>query len=133
MLPFKVERLRREIIPHLDTLPGWARRCADDLRAHASLLDTRIVEYDEAIRQIAREDARARALMVLPGIGPTTASALVASLGAGHDFKNGRQVAAWLGLVPGQYSYSGKTPLGRITKAGDAYIRNCQSDPGECG
>lgn len=51
-------------------------------------------------------------------------SALVASLGAGHDFKNGRQVAAWLGLVPGQYSSDGKTRLGRITKAGDAYIRS---------
>lgn len=124
VLPLKVERLRREIIPHLDSLPGWGRRCVDDLLAHASLLDTRIHEYDEAIRQIAREDARVRALMALPGIGPTTASALVASLGAGHDFKNGRQVAAWLGLVPGQYSSGGKTRLGRITKAGDAYIRS---------
>ena len=124
VLPLKVERLRREIIPHLETLPGWARRCADDLLAHANLLDTRINEYDEAIRQLAREDARARALMALPGIGPTTASALVASLGVGHDFKNGRQVAAWLGLVPGQYSSGGKTRLGRITKAGDAYIRS---------
>jgi transposase len=61
--------------------------------------------------------------MALPGIGPTTVSALLASLGAGHDFKNGRQVAAWLGLVPGQYSSGGKTRLGRITKAGDAYLR----------
>ena len=59
--------------------------------------------------------------MQLPGIGPTTASALVASLGGGHDFKNGRQLAAWAGLVPGQYSSGGKARLGRITKAGDAY------------
>ena len=59
-----------------------------------------------------------------PCIGPTTASALVASIGNGHDFKNGRQLAAWLGLVPGQYSSGGKTRLGKITKAGDAYLRS---------
>ena len=62
--------------------------------------------------------------MQLPGIGPTTASALVASLGGAHDFKNGRQLAAWVGLVPGQYSSGGKARLGRITKAGDAYLRS---------
>ncbi len=62
--------------------------------------------------------------MQLPGIGPTTASALIASLGGGHDFKNGRQLAAWAGLVPGQYSSGGKPRLGRITKVGDAYLRS---------
>lgn len=62
--------------------------------------------------------------MQLRGIGPTTASALLASLGAGHDFKNGRQVAAWLGLTPGQYSSGGQARLGSITKAGDGYLRS---------
>ena len=124
VLPQKVERLRREIIAHLDTLPPWARRCAEDLLAHTTELDRRIDAYDEAIKQIAREDARSRALMQLPGIGPTTASALLASIGIGHDFHNGRQVSAWLGLVPGQYSSGGKTRLGRITKAGDGYLRS---------
>lgn len=123
VLPLKIERLRRELPAQLDALPGCVRRCLEDLLAHASALEARIADYDEAIRQLAREDARARALMQLPGIGPTTASALVASLGTGHDFKNGRQVAAWLGLVPGQYSSGGKAHLGRITKAGDAYLR----------
>ncbi|MGF6439952.1 transposase [Paraburkholderia youngii] len=61
--------------------------------------------------------------MQLRGIGPTTASALLASIGAGRDFRNGRQVAAWLGLTPGQYSSGGKARLGGITKAGDAYLR----------
>jgi transposase len=124
VLPLKVERLRREIIPHLDALSGWARRCIDDLLAHAAALEEKIDAYDQAIRQIAREDARAHALMQLPGIGPTTASALIASLGAGHDFRNDCQVAAWLGLAPGQYSSGGKTRLGRITKAGDGYLRS---------
>ena len=62
-----------------------------------------------------------------PGIGPTTASALVASLGGGHDFKNGRQLAAWAGLVPGQYSSGGKARLGRITKAGMPTCAVCSS------
>jgi transposase len=61
--------------------------------------------------------------MQIPGIGPTTASALVASVGNGHDFKNGRQLSAWLGLVPDRYSSGGKQRLGRITKAGDSYLR----------
>jgi transposase len=61
--------------------------------------------------------------MQLPGIGTTTASALLATLGGGHDFSNGRQLAAWLGLTPGQYSSGGKVRLGRITKSGDAYLR----------
>ena len=61
--------------------------------------------------------------MQLPGVGPTTATALVAMIGRGQEFKCGRQLSAWLGLVPGQYSSGGKQRLGRITKAGDPYLR----------
>ena len=83
-----------------------------------------VAEYDHVISHAAREDARIKRLMQLPGIGPNTASALLASIGGGHDFDNGRQVAAWIGLTPGQYSSGGKARLGRITKAGDAYLRS---------
>ncbi len=69
---------------------------------------------------MAREDARARALMRLSGVGETTATALSATVGNGHEFRCGRQFAAWLGLVPGQYSSGGKARLGRVTKAGDS-------------
>jgi transposase len=124
VLPQKVVCLRREIGTHLEDLPGYANRCVGDLLAHADQLAARIAEYDSAIAQAAREDARSRRLMQLPGIGPTTASALLASLGGGHEFANGRQVAAWIGLVPGQYSSGGKQRLGRITKAGDRYLRS---------
>ena len=62
--------------------------------------------------------------MQLPGIVPVSATALVSSIGQGYDFDHGRQLAAWLGLVPGQYSSGGKARLGRITKAGDGYIRS---------
>jgi transposase len=124
VLPQKIERLRREIGPHLETLPGWANRCVADLLTHADRLEERIAEYDRIIHDAARQDDRSRRLLQLPGIGPTTASALAASLGEGHDFRNGRQLAAWVGLVPGQYSSGGKARLGRITKAGDAYLRS---------
>jgi transposase len=86
-------------------------------------LDTRIKEYDQHIEQAAKEDVQARQLMQLGGVGPITASAIVASVGKGHDFSCGRQFCAWPGLVPGQYSSGGKQRLGRITKAGDAYLR----------
>ena len=124
VLPQKVERLRHEIGVHLEDLPGWANRCVGDMLSHADRLSERIHEYDHAIAEIAREDARCRRLMQLPGIGPTSATALVSSIGQGHDFDHGRQLAAWLGLVPGQYSSGGKARLGRITKAGDGYIRS---------
>jgi len=62
--------------------------------------------------------------MQLPGVGATTATAVVAMIGNGHEFKCGRQLAAWLGLTPGQYGSGGKTRLGRITKAGDGYLRS---------
>lgn len=62
-------------------------------------------------------------LMEIPGIGPVVASALLASLGNGHQFKNGRQVGAWLGLVPRQHGSGGKVTLAGITKNGDRYLR----------
>jgi transposase len=124
VLPQKVANLRREIGAHLEDLPGYVNLCIGDLLAHADQLNERIDEYDRAIAQAAREDARSKRLMQLPGIGPVTASALLASIGGGHDFANGRQVAAWIGLTPGQYSSGGKARLGRITKAGDRYLRS---------
>jgi transposase len=124
VLPQKVTCLRREIGAHLENLPGYANLCVGDLLSHTADLDVKIAEYDRAIAQAARDNDRSKRLMTLPGIGPVTASALLASIGGGHDFDNGRQVAAWIGLVPGQYSSGGKARLGRITKAGDSYLRS---------
>lgn len=124
VLPQKIEHLRRGIGPQLEALPGWANRCVGDMLSHADRLDERIHEYDRAIAETARQDERCRRLMQLPGIGPISATAILASIGIGHDFDHGRQVAAWLGLTPGQYSSGGKARLGRITKSGDGYIRN---------
>jgi transposase len=61
--------------------------------------------------------------MQVPGVVPVTATALVATVGNAHAFKNGRQLAVWLGLVPRQHSSGGTRRLGRITKRGDVYLR----------
>ncbi len=124
VLPQKIACLRREIGAHRENLPGYVDPCIGDLLAHADQLDARIDAYDRRIAQAARDDARSKRLMERPGIGPISASALLASIGGGHDFRNGRQVAAWIGLTPGQYSSGGKARLGRITKAGDPYLRS---------
>lgn len=76
------------------------------------------------IRAQAKASPPAQQLMRLAGVGPTTATAIVAMVGNAREFSSSRQFAAWLGLVPGQYSSGGKTRLGRITKAGDPYLRS---------
>jgi transposase len=123
VLPLKAATVRREALAQLEDLPGWANTVIGDLLSEVHRLDERIAQYDRHIGQIAKESAPARQLMRLPGVGATTATALVAMIGRGQEFKCGRQLAAWLGLVPGQYSSGGKQRLGRITKAGDPYLR----------
>ena len=123
VLPLKAQTVRREAAALLEELPGWVNTVIGDLLSEVHRLDERIAEYDRHIALMARQDDRAKRLMRLCGVGETTATALVAMIGNGHDFANGRQLSAWLGLVPGQYSSGGKTRLGRITKSGDAYLR----------
>lgn len=123
VLPKSANTVRRQAAGALEALPAWAGRAISDLLSHLHVLDVRIAEYDAHVKLDARSDERASRLMNTPGIGPLTASALVASIGNAHEFKNGRQLAAWLGLVPSQYSTGGKFRLGGITKAGDAYLR----------
>jgi transposase len=123
VLPLKAATVRREAMLQLEDLPGWANTVIGDLLSEVHHLDERIAQYDRHIEQIAKASTPARQLMQLPGVGATTATALVAMIGRGQEFKCGRQLSAWLGLVPGQYSSGGKQRLGRITKAGDPYLR----------
>jgi transposase len=124
VMPLKATTVRREAALALEDLPGRANLVIGDLLSEVHRLDERIEQYELQIVQMAREDERARQLMRLSGVGETTATALIAMIGNGHEFKSGRQLSAWLGLVPGQYSSGGKVRLGRITKAGDAYLRS---------
>jgi transposase len=123
VLPNGVEQLRRQVPQLIDRLPAQVARCVHDLLEHAERLRGKVLEYEREIRLSVRDNELARRAHTRPGIGPITASALVATVGNGHDFKNGRQFSAWLGLVPRQYSTGGKTRLGHITKRGDPYLR----------
>jgi transposase len=123
VLPQRVVEVRRGAAATLDQLPTLAQRALTDLLAHVRVLDERIGEYERELEQHARRDERAKRIQKLSGVGPISASAIVASVAEGHEFKNGRQFAAWLGLTPKQYSTGGKTRLGRITAHGDAYLR----------
>ncbi len=124
VLPLKAAVVRRDAIARLEDLPGWANTVIGDLLSEVSRLDERIGQYDQHMRTMARQSTEAQRLMQLSGIGETTATALLSTIGNGRDFKCGRQLCAWLGLVPGQYSSGGKQRLGRITKAGDPYLRS---------
>ncbi|MCV8264120.1 transposase, partial [Escherichia coli] len=100
--PQSTDALRHAVSDQKETLPVQVRLCIDDLLAHVTNIEEKIAEYDRVLSRVAKTDHRSQQLMELKGIGPTTASALVASIGNAHDFKNGRQLAAWLGLTPSQ-------------------------------
>ena len=104
-------------------LPGAFRLLLERLRAHLKVLDTQVGELDVQIQLWHRQSEASKKLAQIPGIGPITASALVASIGDARNFDNGRQLAAWLGLVPRQHSSGGKPTLLGISKRGDAYLR----------
>ena len=98
--PQSTEQLRRQAREHRKNLPSWVSQCVDDLLSHIDNIELKIAEYDRILDKIVARDSRSKNIMKLRGIGPTTASTLIASIGSGHDFKNGRQLAACLGLTP---------------------------------
>jgi transposase len=104
-------------------LPEVAREVFANQYERLCELDSKIDEYDRKIEALAKADEDAKRLMALEGIGPITATAIIASVGDITTFKNGRQFAAWLGLVPRQWSTGGRARHGRITKRGDVYLR----------
>jgi len=104
-------------------LPAVAREVFANQYERLCELDSKIDEYDRKIEALAKADEDAKRLMALEGIGPITATAIIASVGDITTFKNGRQFAAWLGLVPRQWSTGGRARHGRITKRGDVYLR----------
>ena len=90
---------------------------------HLKVLDKQVDEIEAQIVAWHRQSADSKKLDQIPGIGALTASALVASLGDARSFESGRQVAAWLGLVPRQHSSGGKQTLLGISTRGECYLR----------
>lgn len=104
-------------------LPGRFRLLIQRLLDHLKELDRHVGELEREIEQWHRSSDVSKRLETIPGIGPITASALVASAGDPRNFKNARQFAAWIGLVPHQNSSGGKTQLLGISKRGNVYLR----------
>ena len=86
-------------------------------------LERRIEAVETELEEVALEQPVIQALLKVPGIGLLTATALFATVADIHAFKNGRQLACWLGLTPREFSSGGRRRLGRISKQGDPYIR----------
>ena len=105
------------------SLPGSLTELLRDVDAQWQQLQARIANADRRIQSHAKADEACTRLRAIIGVGPITADAVVATVGSAHDFKNGRQFAAWLGLVPMQHSSGGRSRLGRISCRGDSYLR----------
>lgn len=99
------------------------RALLNDLWQDLRQLDQRIMELDQQIQCIAKTDPTAQRLQQLRGVGPMIATAMIATVGTGEQFSNGRQMSASLGLTPRQHSTGGKERLLGISKRGDAYLR----------
>ena len=104
-------------------LPAELKELLGALGAHWAQIRERIVACDNRIEAHAKADERSVRLRAIIGVGPITADAVVASIGSAQEFENGRQLAAWIGLVPTQHSSGGHTRLGTISCRGDAYLR----------
>ena len=98
---------------------GLVRGLWEELRG----LNERIDAVERGFKEIARSLEPCAQLMSIPGLGPLTATAIFAAAGNGADFKNGRHMAAWLGLVPRQFTTGGQPKLRGISKRGDTYLR----------
>jgi len=106
-----------------ERVPESARICLRMLADQLDLVNCQALENDRRILASARATEVGRRLMTVPGVGPVLASAIVASVPDPHAFKSGRNLAAWIGLVPKQNSSGGKERLGGITKQGNRYLR----------
>ena len=105
-------------------LPEVARACVIALGAQLRMLKAQILEFDRMINAWHRSNEASRRLDDIPGVGPTLATALIASIADPKVFRSGRDFSAWIGLVPKQNSSGGKDRLGNISKRGDRYLRS---------
>jgi transposase len=134
---FLLERgitVRQGLAPLRQALPGILGSYSDalslrivrliaDLAEDWRQLDERIAAVSAEIEALAAQDEHCQRLMSVPGVGPIISSAVVAAIGTGAGFKQGRDFGAWLGLVPKQESTGDRTILGKISKRGNKYLR----------
>jgi transposase len=104
-------------------LSGSFRVLLAQLQLELGQLAARIEEMDRVIQKMAKEHEACQRLTEIPGVGPVTATALIGAVGNGSTFQKGRNLAAWMGIVPGEYSTGGKQKLLGISKRGNKYLR----------
>lgn len=127
VLPQHLGHLKRAL-PQLiedneERLSGFSKRLFSELREELESLEKRILLMEEAVSHAFRQNPLCQRIAEIEGVGPVTATAVVAAISNGSTFQNGRQFAAWLGLVPRQNSSGEKQRLSGITKRGDPYLR----------
>jgi transposase len=127
VIPKGVSKFRQAVVEKLesdkDTLTALSQEMFGKLVEEFVALEEQIAYYQQKLESLAKTHPECQRLMTIPGIGPITATALIAAVGHVGVFKNGRQFAAWLGLVPKQHSTGGQTRLLGISKRGDSYLR----------
>jgi transposase len=127
VLPTSVSKFRKAFVAKLEAERSKLTELGHELFQHLfdefSEVEKRLVYYDEKLTTMGRTHPECQRLLTIPGIGPLTATALVAAVSDAQQFHNGRQFAAWLGLVPRQHTTGGKERRMGISKRGDGYIR----------
>ncbi|HKN20826.1 MAG TPA: IS110 family transposase [Terracidiphilus sp.] len=122
-----IARLRRALPLILEDvsngLSGVMRELLGEMAERLRMLDDCLRPYDQRIERLCQQDERCRRLVKVEGVGPLVATALVAAIGNARQFKSGRELSAWLGLVPRQHSSGQRTVLLGISKRGDRYLR----------
>jgi len=104
-------------------VPATLQHLIEGLLAHYRQLETRTTELEQQLQAWHRSNEASQRLVTIPGVGVISATAMVATVGDARQFRNSRQMAAWLGLVPRQHSTGGKPTLLGISKRGDGYLR----------
>lgn len=115
--------LLQQALDESDKLPGELNEMLLLLQDELQQQDRRVKQLDEMLQRQVAADERVQRLLKIEGVGPISATAIVASVGDARQFRSARQFAAWLGLVPSQHSSGGKERLGAISKKGDSYLR----------
>ena len=118
----------RRLIPQIIAEPGnrltvMTREMLSSLFEFLQQLDQRIRDFDRRIEAVFQKDAACQRIAKVDGVGPKTATAIVAAVGDAKDFENGRHMSAWLGLVPRHQATGGRTVMGSISKRGDQHLR----------